>query len=123
MYLGGLGQLNFKKLNSLALSGDRLGLDGGILCLHRFFDSTDLIFGLLVNTGEGGLGKSVRSLKSFHMRFHLFLRICFTEGLHCVYLMHNGVGLSLSGLHFLGASMAVLCVCFSFQTCFNMCFL
>ena len=35
-YLGGLGQLNFRKLNSLALSGANLGLDGEILCLQRF---------------------------------------------------------------------------------------
>ena len=63
--------MNFKKLNFLALSGAKLGLDGGILCLQRFLDSMDLIFGLLVNAREGELGKSVMSLKSLHIIFHL----------------------------------------------------
>lgn len=75
-----LGQLNFRKLKSLALSGVRLGLDGTILNLQRFLERIDLSFGLLVNTGEGELGKSVKSLKSLNIILHLLLRISWTVG-------------------------------------------
>ena len=119
MNLEGLGILNLKNLKSLALSGSRLGLEGGILCLHLFLDM-HLIFCLLVNTGVGGLGKSGISFKSFHIRFHFLLRICFTGGWHSVNFMHRGLDLSTKGFHFFCASMVVLWVCFSCHTCFNM---
>ena len=71
----GLGQLNLRNLNCLALFGAKFGLDGEMLCMQRFLDRKDLSLGLLVNTEAGGLGKRVKSLKSLCIVFHLSVRI------------------------------------------------
>ena len=92
--LVGLGKLNLRKSNSLALPGARLGLDGITLYLQRFLDKMDLSLGLLVNTGTGLLGKSVKRRKSLCIISHLFVRISCTVGRHLVKWMHSGVGLS-----------------------------
>ena len=78
----GLGQLNLRNSNGLALFGAKFGLDGAILCVHLFLDRKDLSLALLLNIGAGGLGKRVRSLKSLRIIFHLSIRISCIVGLH-----------------------------------------
>lgn len=77
----GLGQLNLRNSNCLALFGARFGLDGVMLCVHLFLDRKDFSLVLLLNIGAGGLGKRVISLKSLRIIFHLSVRIsCIVGG-------------------------------------------
>ena len=71
----GLGQLNLRKLNALALFGARFGSDGKMSYVCLFIDKMDFIFFLLVNIGKGISGKSVISLKSLYIKLHLLARI------------------------------------------------
>ena len=59
----GLGQLNLRNSNCLALLGAKFGLDGAMLYVHLFLERIDLSLPLLLNTGAGGLGNRVISLK------------------------------------------------------------
>lgn len=119
----GLGQLNLRNSNCLALFGAKFGLDGVTLCTHLFLDRKDFSLVLLLKTGAGGLGKRVRSLKSLRIFFHLSVRISCIVGLHRAKSMHNGVRLSFKGLYCFGANIAVLLVCFIFQIRFSTCLL
>ena len=57
----GLGQLNLRDLNCLALLGAKFGLDWAVLCVGLFFlDRKDLSLALLLNTGARALGKRVK---------------------------------------------------------------
>ena len=79
----------------------------------------DLSLGLLVKTGAGLFGKTVVSLKSLYMIFHLFVSISCIEGRHLVNSTDSVVGLSLSNRFILGFNMFSWLVWFIFKILFN----
>ena len=111
----GLGWLNFKNSKLLAILGSSSWLVGDILKLRLFVDSMAPSFILLVKMGEGALGKSIMSLKSLRVIFHLCLSMCVSVGWDLLYSSTRGKPLSAVGRALLLLCSSIVCLFWCFE--------